>query len=363
MVRIGIVGFGIMGKGHAGNILEGKVPGCELTAVCDTNPKQWEELIAKHPNIATFECATTMLKSGKIDAVLVSTPHYDHPIIAMEAFDHKIHVMIEKPAGVYTKNVREMNAKAAKSGVTFGIMFQQRTYPMYQKMREIVQGGQLGALKRVSIIITDWYRPQAYYNAGGWRATWKGEGGGVLINQCPHNLDLWQWICGMPKRITAFAHHGKWHDIEVEDDVTAYFEYENGATGIFVTSTADAPGTNRFEVLGDMGKLVCENDKLVHYKLDVSEREFNKSNTVMFGHPPYERIEVDCSGEFTQHSGVLAAFVKAINGEGELIARGEEGINGLMISNVLHLSSWLGKTVELPLDEDVFEEELRKRFL
>jgi len=362
MVRIGIVGYGIMGKAHAKDIFDGKVTGCELTAVCDINPLQMETIKASQPSVATFESTSDMFKSGKIDAVIISTPHYDHPIIAMEALDHKIHVMVEKPAGVFTKKVREMNEKAAKSGVVFAIMYNQRTNPIYRKMREIVQGGVLGQLKRIAIIITDWYRPQAYYNAGGWRATWKGEGGGVLINQCPHNLDLWQWICGMPKRITAFTHNGKWHNIEVEDDVTAYFEYENGATGTFVTSTADCPGTNRFEVLGDLGKLVYENDELVHYKLETCERAFNDSNTEMFASPQAERIVVDCPGDYTHHSGVLTAFVKTINGEGELIALGEEGINGLTISNAIHLSSWLDTTVELPLDEDLFLAELTKRF-
>ena len=362
MVRLGIVGFGIMGQGHARNIFEGRVPGCELAAVCDVNPSQMENIKAEHPSIKTFTCSTEMLKSGAIDAVLVSTPHYDHPIIAMDAMDNNIHVIIEKPAGVFTKNVREMNAKAAKSDVVFAIMYNTRTHPMYRKMHEMVHNGELGELRRVSILITDWYRPQAYYDGGGWRATWKGEGGGVLINQCPHNLDLWQWICGMPKRVTAFAHNGKWHNIEVEDDVTAYVEYENGATGTFVTSTADCPGTNRFEVLGDLGKLVCENDQLVHYKLEMSERLFNSTYKEMFGRPNSERKIVDCPGEYTQHSGVLTAFVQKINGTGELIARGEEGINGLTISNAIHLSSWLGKTVELPLDEDLFLAELEKRF-
>jgi len=363
MVRLGIVGYGIMGQGHAKSIFAGEVLGCELTAVCDTNPKQMEMVKAEHPSIKTFDNVTEMLKSGAIDAVLVSTPHYDHPIIAMEAFANKIHVMIEKPAGVFTKNVREMNAKAAECDVVFGIMYNQRTNPMYRKMYDMIKNGELGELKRNSWLITNWYRPQAYYDAGGWRATWAGEGGGVLINQCPHNLDLWQWICGMPKRVTAFAHNGKWHDIEVEDDVTAYVEYENGATGIFVTTTADCPGTNRFEVMGDLGKLVCENDELVHYKLDVSEREFNKINKEMFASPKPERIVVDCPGDYGKHPGVLAAFVKKIaTGEGELIACGQEGISGLTISNAIHLSSWLGKTVELPLDEDLFLAELEKRF-
>jgi len=376
MVRFGIVGCGNMGKGHAQSIWDGKVEGAILTAVCDTKQEALEWAKEKDANVKTYENVTAMFDSGEIDAVLIATPHYDHPIIAMEAMDKKIHVLTEKPAGVFTKNVREMNEKSETAGVVFGIMFNQRTTPIYRKMREMVQSGELGEIKRTSWLITDWYRPQAYYDEGGWRATWEGEGGGVLINQCPHNFDLWQWICGVPKRVTAFTHNGKWHDIEVEDDVTAYVEYENGATGIFVTSTADCPGTNRFEIIGDLGKIVCENNELVHYKLDVSEREFNRTNTVMFGAPKFTRSIVDCSEEATesdlplgapqdggsQHVGVLNAFVQKINGEGELIADGVDGINGLAISNAIHLSSWLGKTVELPLDEDLYLAELQKKF-
>jgi len=376
MVRFGIVGCGTMGKGHAQSIWEGKVVGAVLTSVCDTDPKALEWAKEKDVNIKTFDHVTAMFDSGEIDVVLIATPHYDHPTIAMEAMEKGIHVMAEKPIGVFTKNVRELNERSKTAGVVFGIMYNQRTDPMYRKMRKMVQSGELGTLKRTSWIITDWYRPQAYYDTGGWRATWEGEGGGVLINQCPHNLDLWQWICGMPKRVTAFAHNGKWHDIEVEDDVTAYVEYENGATGTFITSTADFPGTNRFEIIGDLGKLVCENNELVHYKLDISEREFNRSNTEMFATPQSTRIVIDCLEEHaeinlplgapqnggSQHIGVLNAFVQKINGEGELVANGEEGINGLTISNAIHLSAWLGKTVELPLDEDLYLTELKKKF-
>jgi predicted dehydrogenase len=361
-VRIGIVGLGVMGSNHAKFIFDGQVKNGELTAVCDTEANKMDWIKKEHPHIKCFNNAADMLDSGVIDAVLISTPHYDHPTIAMEAFEKGIHTMIEKPAGVFTQNVREMNKKAAESNVVFGIMYNNRTVPMYQKMREIVQGGQLGNIKRTSWLITEWYRPQAYYNSGGWRATWKGEGGGVLLNQCPHNLDLWQWICGMPDKVTAFLHEGKWHDIEVEDDVTAYVEYPNGATGIFVTGTADMPGDNRFAVMGDLGKLVCENGKLTHYKLKTNERDFNRDNTIMFGAPEYEVIELDCSGEGSMHSGIMTAFIEKIQGKGEMVAGGEEGINGLLLSNAMHLSAWLGKTIELPLDEELFLSELKKKW-
>ena len=359
-VRFGIVGVGVMGQGHAQSFFDEKVTDGVLTAVYDIDPAKTESFKAK--DIKVFDSATDMFKSGEIDAVIVATPHYFHPPLAMEALSHNIHVMIEKPAGVYTKQVREMNEAAAKVDKVFAIMFQQRTNSDFQKMREMVQNGDLGEIKRTNWLITDWYRPQAYYNTGGWRATWKGEGGGVLLNQCPHNLDLWQWICGMPNKVTAFCHEGKWHDIEVEDDVTAYVEYSNGATGVFVTSTADAPGTNRFEILGDKGKLVYEKGVLEFYRLDQSEREFNKENKIMFASPKATPEIIKTDGAYPAHPGTLSAFVDKIFGRGELTAEGEEGINGLTLSNAMHLSAWLGKTITLPFDEELFLTELRKKF-
>ena len=361
-VRFGIIGIGNMGSNHSERLLKGDVENGVLAAVCDNNPKRLEWASEKLPGVAQFTDAAEMMKSGLINTVLIAVPHYEHPRLAAEAFALGLHVMCEKPAGVYTKQAREMNEAAAKyPHLVFGMMFNQRTDCVYRKMHELVHSGAIGAVRRTSWIVTDWYRSQFYYDSGNWRATWAGEGGGVLLNQCPHNLDLWQWIVGMPSKVTAFCHEAKWHNIEVEDDVTAYVEYPNGATGVFITSTADFPGTNRFEVLGDSGKLVCENDKLVWYKSEMPEQEFTKINKIHFGAPKYEVIEVETDGLNEQHNGVLRAFVDKVLGKGELIARGEEGINGLMISNAMHLSSWLGKTVTLPIDEELFLAELQKK--
>jgi len=360
-VRFGIIGIGNMGSNHSERILRGEVENGVLAAICDRNPKRLEWADEKLPGVPQFTDATEMMKSGLIDAIIIAVPHYDHPRLAMEAFDNGLHVMCEKPAGVYTKQAREMNDAAAKTNLVFGMMFNQRTNCVYRKMHDMIREGAIGEIRRSNWLITNWYRSQFYYDSGDWRATWAGEGGGVLLNQCPHNLDLWQWIVGMPSKVTAFCHEGKWHNIEVEDDVTAYAEYPNGATGVFITSTADSPGTNRFEVLGDKGKLVCENDKLTWYKSEMPEPEFSKTNTTPFGSPAFETIEVETDGQNEQHNGVLRAFVNKILGKGELVANGYEGINGLMISNAMHLSSWLGKTVELPLDEELFYAELQKK--
>ncbi|MDR1569333.1 MAG: Gfo/Idh/MocA family oxidoreductase [Oscillospiraceae bacterium] len=361
-VRIGVIGVGNMGSSHVESIATGKVPGMTLGAVADRKPERIEkvrEFISEDTLI--FGDGSALIQSGSVDAVLIAVPHYFHPPLAIEALNKGLHVMCEKPAGVYTKAVREMNAVAEKSGKVFAIMFNQRTNCVYRKMREIVSSGEMGRVRRSNWLITNWYRSQSYYDSGAWRATWAGEGGGVLLNQCPHNLDLWQWICGMPVKVRAFAHNGMWHDIEVEDDVTAYVEYEDGATGVFITSTGDTPGTNRFEVLLDGGKLVCDGKTLIRYKLKTWETEFTKTYTGGFGEPEYEEEEVETDGENPQHVGVLTKFAANILRGEPLVAPGVEGIRGLTISNAMHLSSWLDKTIELPLDEDLFYAELMKR--
>ena len=361
-VRLGIIGVGNMGSGHAANILAGKCPEIELTAVADRREarRQWAKDTLPE-GTAIFEEGSDLIQSGLCDAVHICTPHYQHPTLAMEAFAAGLHVMCEKPAGVYTKAVREMNEAAEKSGKVFAMMFNQHTNCVYRKMHEMVHSGQLGELKRVNWIITDWYRTQIYYDSGDWRATWEGEGGGVLLNQCPHQLDLLQWICGLPKTVQAFCQEGKWHDIEVEDDVTAYLQFANGATGVFVTTTGDAPGTNRFEVTGTLGKLVCENDKLTFWKLAQDEREFCRTATEGFAQPQCQQVEVETDGENLQHVGVLNAFAGKILHGTPLVAEGTEGLGGLTLSNAMHLSSWLGRAVDIPFDEELFLSELNKR--
>ena len=360
-IKLGILGIGNIGTMHAKNILEGKCPEIELSAVCDLKDEKVEWIRNEYPNVAIFKDAEEMMDSGLIDSILVAVPHYDHPKYAIMAMEKGLHTLVEKPAGVYTKQVKEMNEIANKCNVKFALMMNQRTNCIYRKMRELVRGGELGKIKRTSWIVTDWYRPQAYYDSGDWRATWQGEGGGVLLNQCPHNLDLWQWICGMPTKIQAKMHFGKWHNIEVEDDVTAYCEYENGATGTFITSTGDAPGTNRFEILLEGGKLIAEGGKLHLWKNQISEPEFSRTNEVAFASPPFDYIEIETDGKNEQHVGVLNAFAGAILRDTPLIADGREGINGLTISNAMHLSALLGKEIELSsFDDDLFYEELKK---
>ncbi len=361
-VRLGIIGIGNIGSNHAKNFMDGKCPEIDLVAVCDINPDRLNWAKENLPeSVARFDDAITMMDSGLVEAVVVAVPHFDHPGLAIEAMKRNLHVMVEKPAGVYSAQVREMNEVAESANVTFGMMFNQRTNCVYRKMKEIVDSGEMGNIRRVNWLITNWYRSQMYYDSGAWRATWSGEGGGVLLNQCPHQLDMLQWICGMPVTVDAHVHLGKWHDIEVEDDVTAYMEFANGATGLFVTSTGDMPGTNRFEITLDKGKLVVEDDKLYKWELDVAEQEFSKTNTEPFGQPKVTFSEVETDGENPQHVGVFNAFAANILHGTPLIANGQEGINGVLLSNAMHFSCFLGRPVKLPYDEKMYYNELQQR--
>ncbi len=363
-IRFGIIGLGNMGNQHMRYFSQGKIKNGIVTAVADVNPARIAAMKQTYPgNYAAYDSGESMIDSAKdVDAVIIATPHYLHPPLAVRAFEKGINVICEKPAGVYTKQVEEMNRAAAKSGKLFTVMFNQRTNPLYKKMRALVQEGKIGQIKRVNWIITTWYRTQSYYDSGSWRATWAGEGGGVLFNQCPHQIDLLQWITGMmPVKIHAKCHFGKWHDIEVEDDVSAYMEFENGATGVFVTCTADTPGTNRFEILGTKGKLVCENDVLSLYTLETDERVFCKECKQGFAQPKYMLEEVRLEGEYPAHAGITDNFANALLGLEPLFVDGQEGIRGVQIMDAMLLSQWLDKEVTLPIDGDLYYGELQKR--
>lgn len=360
-VRFGIIGIGNRGTEIAQRILNGETTELEITAVADTDPARLAWAAENLPDVQRFDSAQALLDSGVVDAVVVAVPHYDHPGLCLEALKRNIHVMCEKPAGVYTKAVRPVIEYAKTCPATFAMMFNQRTNCVYRKMKEIVASGALGQIRRVNWLITSWFRSQSYYDSGSWRATWAGEGGGVLLNQCPHNLDLLQWICGMPVRVRAFVHNGKWHDIEVEDDVTAYMEFENGATGTFITSTGDTPGDNRFEITMDGGTLICDGKALTLEKLKTPIPQFMREYKAGFGRPDCEVMPVETDGLNLQTAGVLNAFAAHILRGEPLVAEGAEGINGLTLSNAMHLSAWTDQMISLPLDEDLFLTELNKR--
>ena len=362
-VKIGIVGIGNMGSAHAAAIFDGKINGLRLAAVCDIRKERLDWAKERLPGLKGYYADYgEMLSAGGLDAVLIAVPHPLHPPFAIRALRAGLHVLTEKPAGIDTASVRQMNAEAEKSGMVFGIMYNQRTNPLFAALREGIQAGKLGELKHMVWIITNWYRSQAYYDSGSWRGTWKGEGGGVLLNQCPHNLDLWQWICGMPVRLRAECRIGRYHDIDVEDDVSILAEYANGVQAVFLTSTGEYPGTNRLEISGSLGKAVVENGTLTWTLLKEDERKVRVETKVGFPHMETEKEVLVQEGPESGHCGILQNFTDAVRSGTPLLAPGIEGIRGLSLSNAAYLSADRGGAwVDLPVDEEAFAAFLARR--
>ncbi len=356
-----IIGVGNMGSAHAACIGSGKIKNMHLYAICDIDKERLAFCKINCPDAVLYSDWKEAVLDKNVDAVIIAVPHPLHADIAMFALNNGKHVLVEKPVDIRVSKAIELNRTAEKSDKVFGIMFNQRTNNLYAKAREIIKNGNLGELKRSVWTITNWYRSQHYYDSGSWRATWAGEGGGVLLNQAPHNLDLWQWICGMPDSITAFCDTAKYHNIEVEDDVTIVARYKNGAVGTFITSTGEYPGTNRLEITGTLGKIVIENKKLMHWQLKKDEREICFEDSSNSPKPEYDYFEYDYV-DAPAHAGILQNFTNAIIYGEELLAKGTDGINQLMLTNAAYLSSWKGnKEIQLPFDPDEYDNCLDER--
>ncbi|MGF1449575.1 MAG: Gfo/Idh/MocA family protein [Opitutales bacterium] len=354
-LRFAIIGIGNMGTAHAKSLQEGKVPGATLTAICDSLPEKLERV----NGVEKFADPQQLLEAKVADAIVIATPHYDHTTLGIEALQAGYHVLVEKPISVHKADCERLLAAHTNPKQVFAAMFNQRTDPRYQKLRALIQNGDLGTINRIQWTITDWFRTAHYYASGGWRATWQGEGGGVLLNQCPHQLDLFQWLFGMPQRVRAFCHYGKFHEIEVEDDVTAYLEYASGCTGVFITTTGEAPGTNRLEIAAENGKVIVEGDTFAWTRNQVPTAQHSASEPSSFSKPETERLNVEVSGKAEQHVGIFKNFVAAIQGEAELLAPAAEGTHSVELANAMLYSSALGQTLDLPLDAAAYEAHLK----
>lgn len=361
-IRMGIIGIGNMGSAHANAIFQGKVEGLELSAVCDIDKErlEWAKKTFGQ-KVSMYSDYHLLIKEGKVDAILIATPHSLHPSMAIDCFAAGLHVLTEKPPGIDILHVRQMNDAAQKSGKLFGIMYNQRTNPLFARLKELVEKGILGEMKRFIWIINNWYRSQAYYDSGDWRGSWKGEGGGVLINQAYHNLDIWQWITGMPKRVRAFCKYGHYHSITVEDDVTILAEYENKASALFISSTGEYPGSNRIEFSGTKGKAVIEEGILKLYLSDKDEREVCFSSNESFPKMELNYEEFKQDGPENGHIAILQNFTDAIIHGKPLLAPGYEGIKGITICNAAYISDWMDCWVDLPLDEELYCRMLKEK--
>lgn len=364
VVRLGIIGLGQQGGMYAAVITQGMVPHMTVGAICDIDPAKRDLARSTYPGVPVYEDYLEMLDSGDVDAIITTVPHYLHPEMGIAALGRGIHALVDKPAGVYTQQANALiDFAATKPELTFGIMFNQRMNPLYQRLKAIVEAGEIGKVLRSNWIITTWWRPQGYYDSSAWRATWGGEGGGVLVNQAPHQLDLWQWICGIPTSVYAKLGYGVGRDIVVENEVTALVDYGDGVTGTFVTCTYDIAGTDRFEILGDKGKIVVENSKTATVtRLRQPEAELSAAMDMSDVMKLFTG-QVDLDTLYTQetfesespwgqqHSDVLENFALNVLDGTPLIAPGADGINGVRLANAIHLSSWTGREVPLDFDE------------
>lgn len=359
-LRLGLIGIGNIGRHHAEYLLAGKVGRCELRAVCAPNPVKLEPW--KERGLTVWTDAGAMMRSGTIDAVLIATPHYQHTNLGIEALEAGLHVMVEKPISAHKADAERLLKCAAQhpKQILAG-MFQLRVEPRYTRIRELLESGRIGKLQRVSWLITDWFRTDAYYSSGGWRATWRGEGGGVLLNQCLHNLDVLSWILGMPSSVRGFAQLGRWHNIEVEDQVTAYLEWSHGATGVFITSTGEAPGTNRLELAGSKGRLVLENNKLTFLENETDALEWSRTATVGFSKPVVTEHDLPFENHPAPHAALMDNFVAAVLDGAPLIAPGADGMHSVELANSMVYSSILGQSIQMPLDGAAWEAELQRR--
>ncbi len=360
-VNIGIVGIGNMGMAHAATL--GKMPTANITAICALQ-KNKADIFAKKINAKAYYDVDEMINSGDIEAIIIATPHYEHTTIALKAFVAGLHVLTEKPIAVHKADALKMiTAHNLRPDLRFAAMFNQRTKPAHLAIKKIIEDGELGEIRRINWTITDWFRTEHYYNSGGWRGTWQGEGGGVLLNQCPHQLDLFQWFFGLPIKVRAFCQIGQYHQIEVEDNVTAYCEFKNGATGIFIASTGEAPGTNRLEVTGELGKFVLEDDKLTFTRNQQEMSIFSKQAKQRFSKPEVQKIDVEIKEQKTQeHQVILENFCDCIlDKELTLIAPAEEGVKSVELANAMIFSSFKEMTVEMPLDGAAYEELLNNK--
>jgi predicted dehydrogenase len=357
-VRLGVIGLGIMGSAHADRVAQGLVPGLELAAVAHSNP----ERMVRWPGAKPFRSAEELIDSGQVDAVLVATPHFAHRAAGIDALKRGLHVMMEKPVCAHLAHAEELIQARQSSAQVFGVMFQTRTDPHLIAIRDWVRSGRLGRIQRIAWTATDWFRTEQYYRSASWRGTWAGEGGGVLLNQCPHNLDFWQWTFGMPKQVLAFCRFGRHHDIEVEDEVHGYFEYADGTSGSFIASTGESPGTNRLEIVGELGRLVYEDRRLRVAENQVSIMEFSRTASEPFNRPPCQEREIALPAGQASYESMLSNFVDAIVTGAPLIAPAEEGLKSLELANAMVLSSWLRRTISLPMDPVAYAKQLEARF-
>ncbi len=357
-IRYGVVGIGGMGANHAKKLQENKIENAILTAVADSNV----EYKNKYKNIPFFENIDNFFDNKIIDAAIIATPHKSHIDLAKKALENNINVIIEKPLAITSKKCREFINISQNYKAYFTVMLNQRTNPVYVKIKELIDGNELGKVHRFQWTITNWFRTNYYYKTSNWRAKWKSEGGGVLINQSIHQLDLCQWLFGMPDSVYTDLGLGRFHSIEVEDEVTSIFKYSNGLKGVFITTTGEAPGVNRLEIASDKGLITIQDNNVTWEKID-SSTDFIKNSKTLFDMPKSEKINFNFKVDLDQHvehQRLIQNFTNFLLGKENLYVNGKDGLDSVELINAMVLSGLEEKKINLPLDENRYEQKLEE---
>lgn len=366
MIRIGIAGIGFIAEEYIKLFTQGQIQGAEIRALSSRNYSHMEEIRAKYRlDAALFTDYDAMLSSGKIDMVMICTPHYFHPGMAVKAIEQGIHTMIEKPVGVYPEELDEL-AKCVKSHpeTLSGVLYCRRTNPVFAKIKQLLADGTLGKLKRVTWIVTDMYRTQAYFDIAGWRGTYSGEGGGLLMNQVSHHIDLLVWLCGLPEAMQANCYTARERNIEVENEVSITMEYPGNAVGQFIASTRECPGSNRLELSGSRGQIILDNEKDLTLRiLETDETQFNATTNIPFAFIPYkeEVFHFDMMYNPVLQAKIVNNFIASLTDGTPVTCPVEEAVRSQQFIQGAYLSSWQDKKLTLPVDGSAFTAELKKR--
>lgn len=365
-VRAALVGFGGMGSKYAAMIRDGQIDGMVLTGVCCRNARGQQILREEYPAAAIYEnVEDTLAHADDFDAVIIVTPHTSHVEIARQMVAAGKHVLLDKPAGVYARQVRELKEQADRAGVAFGMIFNNRVNPAFMKARELLQSGAVGTPVRAVWVCNTWFRTQAYHKSAPWRSSWNGECGGLLINQSQHYLDLWLWLLGMPDAVYADLSFGRYAPITVDDAVDMQLLYNNGLHGTFISSTGEAPGTNRLEIWGEKGRLCVEctdfGGRVILDENEISTTRFAEENTDIYAQLPHHTREFPVQENPELYQTVLRGFCDHLRKGAPMIADGTDGLRAVELTNAAYVSGWMERKVRLPLDDTVFEELLHKK--
>lgn len=362
-VRAVLIGFGGMGRTYAQMIYAGMVPGMELVGVCCRNASGQTLLENAFPGVAIYSDADDMAaQEADFDAVIIVTPHTSHVPLGLRFAALGKHLLLDKPAGVRAADVAALEALCRDKGVTFGMIFNNRRLPAFRRAKALLESGVLGKLHRAVWVCNSWYRSPAYHRSASWRSSWNGECGGLMLNQNPHYLDMWQWFFGLPDRVWADLQFGRYNDFLVDDAVDIQFSYDNGFHGTFISATGEAPGVNRLEIWGSKGKLTIEDGaKLFLDENELSTEEFGKINQEKFASIPHAQRRVELETVENPYQEVFENFARHLLYGDALFADGSDGLKTCMLTNAIYVSGWEERRVAVPVEPGRYEEGLKAR--